>query len=75
MIASRTDSPRIALKLVRAASTGHAVSAPPVLIASLHSIDYTCARCGTVLMHADYGQVHNLVILCNECGSYNSTDA
>jgi hypothetical protein len=27
------------------------------------------------LMHAEDGQVHNLAILCTECGSYNSTDA
>jgi predicted RNA-binding Zn-ribbon protein involved in translation (DUF1610 family) len=74
MIAKCTDNASVPLKLVEAASIGHAVSAPPVLVASSHSIDYTCGRCGTVLMHADHGQVHNLVIHCNACGAYNSTD-
>lgn len=50
------------------------VSAPPVLNASDHTIDYVCGACGTVLMHADEGQVHNLAILCASCGAYNSTD-
>jgi hypothetical protein len=27
-----------------------------------------------VLMHAETGQVHNLLIHCTVCGSYNSTD-
>jgi hypothetical protein len=27
------------------------------------------------LMHAEDGQVHNLAILCTECGSYSSTDS
>ena len=26
-------------------------------------------------MHAEDGQVHNLAILCTECGAYNSTDS
>ena len=50
------------------------VIAPPILIASTHTVDYTCEKCGTVLLHADDGQVHNLKILCTNCGSYNSTD-
>ena len=52
----------------------HTVDAPPILIASTHTTDYCCGSCGTVLMHADTGQVHELVIHCTECGSYNSTD-
>ena len=55
-------------------ATGRAVSAPPVLIASLHTVDYCCGNCGTVLMHAERDQVHNLIIKCSECGSYSSTD-
>jgi predicted RNA-binding Zn-ribbon protein involved in translation (DUF1610 family) len=68
------DSPRISLRLVEMPSSGHPISAPPVLIASVHTVDYTCAHCGTVLMHAEAGQVHGLLIHCTECGSFNSTD-
>jgi transcription elongation factor Elf1 len=45
------------------------------LIASTHTTDYTCCACGVVLMHADENQVHNLLIHCSVCGSYNETDA
>jgi hypothetical protein len=34
-------------------STGIVLDAPPVLIASDHSVDYTCGRCSTVLLHAE----------------------
>jgi len=52
----------------------HTIDAPPILIASTHSTDYCCGSCGAVLMHADTGQVHDLLIHCTACGSYNSTD-
>jgi hypothetical protein len=65
---------RIALKLVPTDDYGHSASAPPILIASTHTIDFTCGKCGIVLMHAEEGQVRNLVIHCTECGSFNSTD-
>ncbi|MGA2125248.1 MAG: hypothetical protein ABSG76_03755 [Xanthobacteraceae bacterium] len=68
------ENPRIALRLVEMPSAGHPINAPPVLIASSHTVDYTCALCGTVLMHAEAGQVHGLLIHCTECGSFNSTD-
>jgi len=29
----------------------------------------------TILLHADKGQVHGILIHCKNCGSYNSTDA
>lgn len=64
---------RISLRLVPKSEPF--VSAPPVLIASTHTIDYVCGKCATVLMHAEEGQVHNLVINCTICKSYNSTDA
>lgn len=66
---------RVPLKLVQAPSVGRAVSAPPALSASSHTIDYTCGKCGVVLLHAELGQVHQLIIQCTACDSYNSTDA
>jgi len=50
------------------------LSAPPILEASSHTIDFTCGQCGAILMHAELDQVHNLLIHCAECGAYNSTD-
>jgi hypothetical protein len=48
---------KISLKVISAV-----VSAPPVLKASDHTIDYACGNCGTVLLHAEDGQIHNLVL-------------
>ena len=39
-------------------AVGVILEAPPVLVASEHSVDYTWGRCGIILMHADEGQVH-----------------
>jgi hypothetical protein len=55
---------KISLKVVAAPATGPVVSAPPVLTASDHTIDYAWGNCGVVLLHAEDGQVHNLVIHC-----------
>jgi hypothetical protein len=68
------QSPRVSLRLVDHPRTGAVVTAPPTLIASTHTVDYCCGHCSMVLMHAERGQVHNLVIKCSACGSYNSTD-
>ena len=68
-------SPKIPLKLVIAPAIGVVLEAPPVLMASEHSVDYTCGRCTAVLLHADKDQVHGVLIHCRNCGSYNSTDA
>jgi hypothetical protein len=70
-----SQNPRAALRVIPTPAASHVVSAPPILTASTHTIDFTCGLCRTILMHADSGQVHNLVILCTICGSYNSTDA
>jgi hypothetical protein len=32
--------------------------------ASDHSVDYICGRCDTILLHADEGQVHGIMIRC-----------
>jgi hypothetical protein len=68
-------SPKVSLKLVTAPSKGIALKAPPVLIASDHSIDYACGQCDVVLLHAEANQVHGVLIQCADCGSYNSTEA
>lgn len=65
---------QIRLKVIPAPAIGHVVHAPPVIVASTHTIDYLCGRCGTLLMHAELDQVHNLLIHCTACGAYNSTD-
>ena len=69
------DREKRPLRIVATPSVGHAVNAPPVLDASSHTLDYTCGKCGTVLMHADEGQVHGVLIHCTVCGAYNATDA
>ena len=51
-----------------------AANASNVLAVQERWRDFTCEKCGVVLMHAESGQVHNLLIRCTECGSYNSTD-
>jgi hypothetical protein len=67
-------TPQVALKVIVAPSTGHVVGAPPVLMASQHSVDFTCGSCRTILLHADYSQVYGLLIHCKNCGSYNATE-
>jgi ribosomal protein S27AE len=72
-----TDRARKSLKLVRGPSMGHSKPAQPVLvIASVHPVDLTCGKCGTVLLHGTVLVLHvdGLLIQCGECGSYNSTD-
>jgi hypothetical protein len=66
---------RIRLKVVAAPAVGIILKAPPVLKASEHSVDFICGFCATVLLHADEGQVHGILIQCANCSSYNSTDA
>ena len=62
------------LKLIETPRAGHVLNAPPTLIASTHTINYTCGQCGAVLLHAEDGQVRGLLIRCSECGSYNATE-
>jgi hypothetical protein len=58
----------ISLKAVTAPAIGIVVNAPPVLIASNHSVDYACDRCGTTLLHAEEDQVHGVLIRCTHAG-------
>ena len=60
--------PKISLKLVSAPAKGIALKAPPVLKASDQSVDYTCGKCGTTLLHAEENQVHGVLIRCTNCG-------
>jgi DNA-directed RNA polymerase subunit RPC12/RpoP len=68
-----TERQRRPLKLIEAPRIGTVLNAPPVLIASTQTIDYACGHCGAVLLHAEEGQVHGLLIRCSACGSYNAT--
>jgi predicted RNA-binding Zn-ribbon protein involved in translation (DUF1610 family) len=67
-------SHKVPLRLVTAPAIGVVLEAPPTLVASENSVDYTCGHCGAVLMHADLGQVHGILIHCTDCGSYNSME-
>jgi hypothetical protein len=64
----------IRLRVIHPPALGPVVSAPPVLNASDHTIEYTCGHCDTALLHADLGQVHSLTIRCTNCGCYNRTE-
>src|SRR3954451_3607974 len=63
----------VKLTVISAPAIGHILEAPPALTASDNSLDYTCGRCGTILLHADDDQVYGLLIRCSNCGSYNKT--
>jgi len=65
---------KISLRTIAAPAAGPVVSAPPLIKTSDHSVDYTCGNCGTILLHAELDQIHNLTIRCTKCGSHNSTD-
>jgi predicted RNA-binding Zn-ribbon protein involved in translation (DUF1610 family) len=65
--------PKVRLRVVPASSVGNFVDAPPVIVASDHSVDYTCGSCGTLLLHAEAGQIYGLTIHCTKCGSFNLT--
>jgi len=69
------DTRKIPLRVVSAPPVGVVLEAPPVLIASEHSVDYACGRCAAVLLHADEGQIHGVLIRYTKCGSYNLTEA
>jgi hypothetical protein len=46
----------------------------PLIVASEHSADdYTCGKCGTLLLQANDRGALKLLILCANCGAYNST--
>ena len=71
---AKHENPTASLKAIATPSNRPIVSAPPILIASTHTVDYCCGNCGTTRLHAEPGQVNNLVIRCTKCGGYSSTD-
>jgi hypothetical protein len=74
MSSHQTHPQKASLKIVRPPAIGSVVSAPPILKVSDNTVHYACGHCGAVLLHAEHGQVRNLIICCTMCGSYNSTD-
>jgi predicted RNA-binding Zn-ribbon protein involved in translation (DUF1610 family) len=67
------QNPTRKLRVAEATGLEHTVDAPPILVASSHTIDFLCGNCGTVLMHAEDDQVHGLFIHCTQCGACNAT--
>ena len=49
-----TGHQRHSLKLVTTPIVGRAISAPPILNASDHTVDFECGKCG---MYGEHGQV------------------
>ena len=68
------ESRKISLKIIAAPASWSVVDAPPIIKTSDQSVDYTCGKCGTILLHAELDQIHNLTIHCTKCDSFNSTD-
>ena len=48
-----TEFVQIALQAVNAPAIGVVLEAPPVLMASEHSVEYIRLCCATILLHAD----------------------
>ena len=48
------------------AADAHVVKAPPVVELGTEN-DYACGSCGTVLLRANAGQVHNVLFECSRC--------
>jgi predicted RNA-binding Zn-ribbon protein involved in translation (DUF1610 family) len=66
---------RISLTVVEPPATGVILDAPPILRTDDDSVDYTCGKCDTILLHAEEHKVHGAQIHCANCGAFNSTDA
>jgi predicted RNA-binding Zn-ribbon protein involved in translation (DUF1610 family) len=60
---------KLPLTAVRNLAAGKTLAAPPVLNASSNTLAFTCAQCGTVLLEAEQGQIHGVVIECTNCGA------
>jgi predicted RNA-binding Zn-ribbon protein involved in translation (DUF1610 family) len=64
---------KMPLRVIERPPLGPSVTAPPVLNASSHTVDFTCGSCGTLLLQAEEGQIYGVVIECAECGAFNVT--
>ena len=62
------------LKVVPAPLIEGVPRVPPALEWPNPTVEFTCGNCSVVLMRGGEGKVYPLMILCNSCGSYNSTD-
>ena len=62
------------LKVVSAPLVEAVPRAPPALEMPNPTVEFTCGNCGAVLLRGEEGKVYPPVVLCNSCGSYNSTD-
>jgi DNA-directed RNA polymerase subunit RPC12/RpoP len=50
-------------------------NAPPVLEGRKPTVEYTCGKCGAVLMRVNRAKGRRILIVhCTSCGSYNSTE-
>ena len=65
---------RVSLRLVEAPKIGAVVTVPPVSSPASTPSIVAALTAPPALMHADAGQVHDLLIKCTACGGYNSTD-
>jgi len=63
---------RVPLKLSPARG---AVLVAPLAATDIHQkTNLVCGLCEVVLLREEVGHVHNLLIPCTQCGSYNTTD-
>lgn len=65
---------KIPLRVVSAPSSENVLVAPPPVIAIDHIVDYTCGKCDVTLVLAEENGIHDVLIQCMECGSYNRLD-
>ena len=66
---------KIPLKVVTAPAIGVVLEAPPVLVASEHSVDYVCAVAPPFYCMPTRDKLMGSLIHCAKCGSYNLTEA
>src|SRR5262249_3525431 len=61
-IASPSGSKTRKLKVIEAPRTGQVISARRPIVASDHSNHYVCGLCGTLLVVAEFDELHGLVV-------------
>lgn len=63
---------QISMQLVTSAAGAPVVQAPPVLDAR-GAEEFACGQCGTVLLKANEGQIHHVIVQCAICNAFNAT--